>query len=532
MTAYSSKNDIDDIHRQLRETFATGLTKDLAWRRWQLKQLWWLLNDNDDRLLAALHADLHKPAFEATMELSAAKEDILLHLKNIENWTGTKPVSNAGFVLGWLGKGRIRKEPLGTALIIGAWNFPIGVLIPPLIAAITAGCCAVIKPSELAPHTATVLVELLGMYLDPRAIRGVTGGAEETTYALTKRWNQIFYTGSSRIGRVVATAAAKHLTPVVLELGGQGPCIVTKTADVDLAARRTAWIKFFNAGQICISTNHVFAEPEVVDEFVERLAYWNEQLLKTRGAEESGKDQMAHMVNERQFDRLAGLLEKTEGKVVYGGLEKSDRATRFFHPTIVTLGSLSQPKGKSAMADTLMSEELFGPTVPVITATVDEALREINALSEPLALYIFTRDRAVSEHILNNTLSGGVTINNVFVHTATGDAPFGGVGESGYGAYHGSNGVEAFCHRRPVVEPPTWVDKFVGFMYAPYGKDGIAKLAVKNSLGFKRGETLEDQRKQGGTGLFGVTGTVIGAAALVTTLWLRGSLSFRGVTSS
>lgn len=529
MAGYSSKNDIDTIHRELRETFATGLTKDLAWRRWQLKQMWWLLTDNEERIMEALFADLHKPAFEVQFELAGTKNDILSHYKNMEKWLGTKPVSNAGIVMGWLGKGRIRKEPLGTTFIIGAWNFPIGVLLPPLVAAITAGCCACIKPSELAPHTATLLAELVATYLDPRAIRVVTGGAEETTYALTKRWSQIFYTGSSRIGRVVAIAAAKHLTPVVLELGGQGPCIVTKSADIDLAAKRTAWIKFLNAGQICISTNHVFAEPEVVDKFVERLAYWNDQLLSTnvtkRDGVMSGAAQMTRMVNERQFDRLAGLLEKTDGQVVYGGLDKSNRTELFFHPTVVTLGNVSQPKGESAMGDKIMSEELFGPVSPVITATVDEALREINALPEPLALYIFSRDRAVSDHILDNTLSGGVTINNVAIHASLGDAPFGGVGESGYGAYHGPVGVEAFCHRRAVVEPPSWVDGLIGFMYAPYAKDAVAKLAVKNSLGFKRGETLEDQRKRGGQGLLKTAGTVLGFATVVT-LWLRGHLLF------
>lgn len=524
MTTYSSQQDIDNIHRQLNETFATGLTKDLAWRKWQLKQCWWMVIDNEDRLLEALHADLHKPAFEATFELAAIKNDILSHLKNIDEWTATKSVPNAGVVMGWLGKGRIRKEPLGTALVIGAWNFPVGILIPPFVAAITAGCCAVMKPSELAPHTAALLVELVGTYLDPRAIRVVTGGPEETSYALSKRWNQIFYTGSSKIGRVVAAAAAKHLTPVVLELGGQGPCIVTKSADVDLAAKRTAWVKFFNAGQVCITVNHVFAEPEVVDQFIERLAYWNEQLLQTPEDAESGKDQMSHIVNERQFDRLAGLLNKTEGRLVYGGLDKSNRATRFLHPTIVNLGSLAQPKeAKAVMDDALMAEEVFGPVVPVITATVAEALREINRLPEPLALYVFNRDRAVSDHILNNTTSGGVTINNVIFHTAIGDAPFGGVGESGYGAYHGPHGVEAFCHRRPVVEPPAWIDGLMGFMYAPYHKSSVAKMAVKNSLGFKRGETLEDQRKTGGVVSLSVAGTALGAMAVVAVL-LRGGL--------
>lgn len=502
MVAYTSQTEVDAAHLQLKETFATGLTKSLAWRKWQLKQCWWLLVDNEDRINEALLADLHKHAFESAFELSGVKTDILEHIKHLEEWTGTKPAPGAGFLLGYLGRGRVRKDPLGTALILGAWNFPIAVVIQPLIPAIAAGCCVVLKPSELAPHTSALLAELVPAYLDSRAIRVVTGGPEETTYVLTKRWNQIFYTGSSKVGRIVAAAAAKHLTPVVLELGGQGPCIITKTADVNLAARRLAWLKFLNAGQICICANHVFVEPEVVDAFLERYSFWNKQLLKTTTGEtkETGEDQLCHIINERNFDRLAGLLEKTSGEVVYGGLEESSRKSLFIHPTIVNLGHIGKADGP--MNDILMSEELFGPITPVITATVEEALRAINSLPEPLALYIFSNDRAVTEHILDNTHSGGVTINNVVFHTSLGDTPFGGVGESGYGSYHGSHGVEQFVHVRPVVEPPSWLDKLMGFVYAPYQNANIGKLQVKNNLGFKRGETLEDQKAGGWFGWY------------------------------
>lgn len=497
MASYTSKTEVDKVHLQLKETFATGLTKDLAWRKWQLKQCWWLIMDNEDRINEALHADLHRHPFESAFELNGLKTDILEHIKHLEDWTATKPAPGAGFVLGWLGRGRVRKEPLGSTLIIGAWNAPIAVLLQPLIPAITAGCCAVLKPSELAPHTAALLTELVPSYLDPRAIRIVTGGPEETSYVLTKRWNQIFYTGSAKVGRIVAAAAAKHLTPVVLELGGQGPCIITKTANIDLAARRVAWLKFFNAGQICVCVNHVFVEPEVADLFLQRSVFWFQHLLETaRGAsKETGEDQMCHIVNDRNFDRLARLLEKTSGEIVYGGLKENDRETRLFHPALVNLGALTQPDGGSAMSDSLLSEELFGPITPVITATLPEALRAVNSLPEPLALYIFSGDRAVTEHVLDHTLSGGVTVNNVAVHISLGDTPFGGVGESGYGAYHGSHGVEQFVHLRPVVEPPGWMDKLMGFSYPPYQDANVGKLQVKNHLGFKKGETLEDQRK-------------------------------------
>lgn len=503
MTTYTSKDDVDAIHSQLKETFATGLTKDLAWRKWQLKQCWWLVADNLDLIREALRQDLRKHPLEAGFELNAVQSDILEHIKHLEDWTGTKPSPGAGLIFGWLGRGRVRKEPLGTTLIIGAWNAPIAVVLQPLVAALTAGCCAVLKPSELAPHTAAALAELVPKYLDPRAVRVVTGGPEETSHMLEKRWNHIFYTGSAKVARIIAAAAAKHLTPMVLELGGQGPCLVTKTADVDFAAKRIAWNSFFNAGQICMSVNHIFAEPEVAERLVERLAYWNGQLLKTPKAEAgkvTGEDQLTQIINERHFDRIAGLLDKTSGEVVYGGLEESNRASCVIHPTVVKLGPLTQPGGGSALKDSLMSEEIFGPVTPVITATVSEAISAINSMPEALALYIFTKDRAVTEHILDNTSSGGVTVNNLMMHAQMHGAPFGGVGESGYGAYHGAHGVEQFCHRRPVVEPPGWLDALTGFLYPPYGDAAAAKLDVKNTLGFKRGETLEDQRK---TGWFG-----------------------------
>lgn len=264
-------------------------------------------------------------------------------------------------------------------------------------------------------------------YLDQRAIRVITGGPAEMAYILEKRYDHIFFTGSSKIARFITAAAAKHLTPVVLELGGQGPCIVSKTADIDLAARRIASAKYLNAGQICLTVNHVFAEPEIVDELSERLTYWNAQFLL------QGDSDMCRIVNEKNFDRLSGLLDDTKGTISCGG--KRDRAQKFIEPTVVK---------DVKMQDSLMSEELFGPILPVITATVDEALAFINDLPASLALYIFTSDSAQAEEVLNKTASGGVTINNTLFHGTLDNAPFGGVGESGYGSYHGPYGIETF----------------------------------------------------------------------------------------
>lgn len=515
MATYTSKEEVDTYHRQLKETFASGLTKDLAWRKWQLKQLWWLFQDNEERMWDAVQADLHCHRLEASVLTNMIKDTVLHHLKHIEEWTTTKSVEEAGIIMGWLGGGRVRKEPLGTTFIIGAWNVPFYSTIMPLISAITAGCCAIIKPPEMARSNAALITELVPKYLDPRAIRVVTGGPAETTYMLTKRWNHIFFTGSSKIGRIVATAAAKHLTPIVLELGGQGPCIITKTGDVDLAAKRLAYLKYSNAGQLCISANHVFVEPEVADLLLERLVYWNEQLLRTTNGGESGKDHLARIIDDRNFNRLAGLLEKTQGRVIYGGLEVSDPASRFFHPTVVHLGSLTQADGTSAIGDSLMSEEIFGPILPIITATLPDALQAINSMPEPLVLYIFSREPVVAEAVLDATSSGGVTINNVIMHVTLANAPFGGVGESGYGTGQGLRGVDAFCHHRTVVAPPTWIDRLVGFLYPPYDEKNISKITVKNTLGFKRGETIEDQRRSKTRDTLGSVGKVFGVTSVV-----------------
>ncbi|KAM0391240.1 hypothetical protein ACHAO7_011745 [Fusarium culmorum] len=475
---YSSQAEVNEAHATLHATFKTGLTKKLAWRKWQLKQLWWLIEDNEDRIIAALKADLNRHPIESVAaDISNLKKEILEHIKNLEKWVATTAI-DAGFIGTRLMNARLRKEPLGVTLIIGAWNFPFLLLLQPCIAAIAAGCCVLLKPSELAAHSEDLLAELVPKYLDPRAVRLESGGATETGYILSKKFNHIFFTGSSKVARIIAAAAAKNLTLVVLELGGQGPAIVTKSADVDFAARRIAAAKFTNAGQICLSVNHVFVEPEVAEQFLQRVAYHFSNLLKGEG-----KDHLCHIVNDRNFDRLRSVLEKFSGKVVHGG--KKEAKSRYFEPTVVR---------DVTMQDSLMSEELFGPILPVITATLDEAISITNVLPTPLALYLFVRDHDVLEDTLDKTLSGGVTVDNVFFHASIGDAPFGGVGESGYGVYHGPHGVDCFSHKRAVVEPPKWMDKLMGFTYAPYDTKNVKKLAVSNSLGFKRGETMEDQK--------------------------------------
>ena len=377
---YTTKTEIDTALSTLRQTFATGCTKSLAWRKWQLKQCWWMIEDHEKDLCQALAADLHRHEFESyATDILGVKTDILDHIENLEEWTkDQKP--DAGLIMGTLGKARVRKEPLGVTLIIGAWNFPFLLLLQPLIAAIAAGCAVLLKPSELAREAEKILTTIIPQYLDSSAYEIVTGGPQETGYILQQKFDHIFFTGSASVARHIAVAAAKNLTPTVLELGGQGSAIVTKTANVDLAAKRICYGKFLNAGQICLSVNHVFVDPEVHQQFVARLVYWNE---KFEGGGKGGlATQMGHIVNERNYDRLSGLLDKTKGKIVCGGV--GDRPKLAFKPTVVDNVSTQ---------DALLSEELFGPILPVIEADYNEATRVIASMPHPLAIYIFSTNQ-------------------------------------------------------------------------------------------------------------------------------------------
>ena len=329
MAPYTNPEQLDTAYSTLHQTFKTNKTKSLAWRKWQLKQMWWMVADNEEAIAKALHADLNRHDFESYYaDIGGTKNDILAHLKNVEEWAADE-IPDSGFLFKTLGGARIRKEPLGVALILGTWNFPFIVTLGPLIAAISAGCCAMVKPAETTVACQDLMAELISKYLDQEAIQVVTGGPKETTVILERRFDHIFYTGSPRIAKIIQAAAAKHLTPTVLELGGQAPCIVTPSADIDVAAKRIVFSKYLNSGQICLAANHVFVDPSVHDKFVERAIFWLGQYLK-----DEGQDQAVRIVNERNYDRLIGLLNQTGGKIAYGG--KTDRGDKFIQQTIVT----------------------------------------------------------------------------------------------------------------------------------------------------------------------------------------------------
>ncbi|UPL01259.1 hypothetical protein LCI18_012193 [Fusarium solani-melongenae] len=420
-----------------------------------------------------------------TSDLLGLKTDILEHLEHLEEWAADEPVKSAGFIMGRLGKARVRKEPLGVVLVIGAWNFPFLLTLQPVIAAIAAGCCVLIKPSELSGASQDLMADLVSQYLDPEAIRLVTGGPQETTGLLELKFNHIFFTGSSKVARYVSAAAAKHLTPTVLELGGQGPAIVTSKADVDLAAKCIAWAKFLNAGQICLSVNHVFVDPSIHDVFVQRLVYWTNKF--------SSSGHMCKIVNTRNFDRLAKLLDESKGNVHQ---VKVDEENNMMSPAVVT---------DVDMDDSLLSEELFGPICPVIRGTYKDAVRKIKRQGDALIFF-------------DNTTSGGVTINDVLMHYAVPGAPFGGVGESGMGYYHGKYGFNAFTHQRTIVEIPSWLHRLTGARYPPYDIGNKGKVTVKNHLGFRRGESMEDQTV-GGSNRWAKAGILTLAVAVALYRW-------------
>ncbi len=436
----------------LRATFRSGKTKPLAWRRHQLKRLKAMFDQNEAALADALKSDLGKSNFESWgAELQLVTNEIEHTLAHMGEWARAERVPTP--MVFQPGASEIRREPLGVVLIIAPWNYPLQLCMGPLIPAIAAGNCAVLKPSELAPATSAIVARLVPDYLDKEAFRVVEGGIPESTELLEQRWDHILFTGGGRIGRVVMEAAAKHLTPVTLELGGKSPCIVDKNVKLEQAARRILWGKVYNAGQTCIAPDYILVHSSrkqaLLDAFEKTLARFYKGDVKA-------SPDYARIINERHFDRLVSLLDSSDGTVVSGG--EHDRDDRFIAPTVIDGVSPDAP---------VMQEEIFGPLLPVLTyETLDEAIDFVNDRDKPLALYIFTSDSKVKEAVLERTSSGGVCVNQTLLHNAIPDLPFGGVGPSGMGAYHGRAGFETFTHRKSIYSRTTLVDP--DLLYPPY----------------------------------------------------------------
>lgn len=434
---------------RLRARFASGVTRDLAWRRAQLLALAELTVRHGAELEAALAADLGKPASEARIaEVAHVRGEARSALSSLTRWTRPRRVSTPLAL--WPASSRVVPQPLGVVLVIAPWNYPFELVGAPLVGAIAAGNACVVKPSELAPATSHLVAELFAKYLDPDGVAVVEGGVEASTALLAERFDHIFFTGGGTVGRVVMEAAAKHLTPVTLELGGKSPCVVDASADLDVAAKRIAWGKFYNAGQTCVAPDYVLAHAHVANALVERLA---SAVREFYGDDPRASPDYARIVNTRHHQRLVALL--ASGTAVVGG--QHDVAERYLAPTVLTGVSPDSP----AMAD-----EIFGPILPVLSVeSLDDAVRFVNARPRPLALYVFGNGRAARD-VLDRTSSGGAAVNHVWMHLANPALPFGGVGASGFGAYHGVHTFEAFSHRRSVLHATTWLDP--PLVYPPY----------------------------------------------------------------
>jgi aldehyde dehydrogenase (NAD+) len=451
--------DPEVLNKALRTTFESGRTRSYEWRDAQLSGLRRFLEECEDELVEALRADLGRPTMEAfAADIGHTKAELRHIQSHLKDWMRPKKVSLPLTVAP--AKGWIQPEPLGVALVIAPWNYPIQLLLEPMGAALAAGNCVVAKPSELAPSCSAVLAKRLPAYVDTDAVAVVEGGVEETTGLLDQRWDHIFFTGSTAVGKVVAAAAAKHLTPTVLELGGKSPTYVHASADLDVAARRITWGKLLNAGQTCIAPDYILADRQVRDRLVDKIG---ESITAFYGADPKTSSSLGRIVNERHARRLQGLLEQGAGTIGAGG--DVDVDGRYVAPTITVDPSPESP---------VMQEEIFGPILPVLAVDgPEEAKAFITARPKPLALYVFANDDDVAKDVVDHVSSGGVCINQTLMHLIPPDLPFGGVGDSGMGAYHGKRGFDAFSHQKSVLRKPTRPD--LKMLYPPY-KPRIERL--------------------------------------------------------
>ena len=453
MTSSSDIEAIASAIDRVREGYRCGVVRAITDRETQLRQLRRMLVEQESVFAAALHSDLGKSSIEAySTEIGFTLNEIDHTVRHLRSWTQPHRVKLPIHLRP--GSARIIQEPLGTVLVIAPWNYPLQLLLAPLIPAIAGGNTAVLKPSEIAPATAAAIVEQLPRYLDERVVQVVTGGVAETTELLAHQFDHIFYTGNGAVGRIVMQAAAAHLTPVTLELGGKSPAIVTESADVEVSARRIAWGKFVNAGQTCVAPDYALVDERVHDRFVDGL---RKAVRTFYGSDPAASDDYGRIVNEKHHARLTALLDRGGyDDVAVGG--EHDLPTRYLAPTVLT-----GVKPDAAVMD----DEIFGPILPVLTYTdLDEALAFVNERPKPLALYVFAGRDATVDRVVSHTTAGGVTVNHTLLHLAVADLPFGGVGASGMGAYHGEAGFKIFSHAKPVLSRPTKPDPSLA--YPPY----------------------------------------------------------------
>ncbi|MFP3981492.1 MAG: aldehyde dehydrogenase [Desulfobacterales bacterium] len=443
--------DIESIIADQRSFFASGRTRNISFRQQQLRILRNAIAQNEKRILSALHADLKKSEYEGYLtEVGIIYDEIRHIVKHTPKWARPRRVRTP--IYHFPAKSMIYPEPYGVVLVISPWNYPFQLAVSPLIGAISAGNCAVIKPSEYSPHTSELLCEIIAAHFRADYITAVTGDAETSRALLEEKLDYIFFTGSPEIGRRVMESAARHLTPVTLELGGKSPCIVAEDADLDSAAKRIVSGKFINAGQTCIAPDYVLAHHSIKEALIKRM---DEVISEFYGKNPQDSPDYPRIINKRHFDRLAGLLKGAD--IAVGG--QTDRDGLYFAPTIVNAEFRDQP---------LMEEEIFGPILPVLSYdTAERAIDAIGSLPRPLALYLFTRKKNLANRILNEVSFGGGCINDTLIHIATPYLPFGGIGQSGMGRYHGKASFDTFCHEKSILKNLSPFEN--PFRLPPYG---------------------------------------------------------------
>jgi acyl-CoA reductase-like NAD-dependent aldehyde dehydrogenase len=449
-TPQITKEEIQRIAQVQRDFFATNRTKEIAFRKTQLKKLKALIEDNEDAIVEVLHKDLHKHEFESyATEIGFVLVDLDKTIASLKSWAAPKKVKTPLFMQ--VASSKIQSEPYGNTLIIAPWNYPVQLLIAPLIGAIAAGNTAILKPSEYAQHTSALFTRLLNNAFDENYIKVIEGAVTETQFLLEEKFDYIFFTGSTNVGKIVYQAAAKHLTPVTLELGGKSPCIVDNDIHLERTAKRIVWGKFVNVGQTCIAPDYLLVNERIKAALVKKIQFYIKEFF---GDNPQQSDSLGRIINERHFDRLIGYLEN--GKIITGG--QHDKSDRYIAPTLLDKVNLDSP---------VMEEEIFGPILPIIEYNnLREAIDFIKARPKPLALYIFSKNDKKIDRILSETSSGGACINDTLMHIANPHLPFGGVGQSGIGAYHGQSSFDLFSHQKSVLHRSFMVEEPI--RYAPY----------------------------------------------------------------
>ncbi|MEH1915382.1 aldehyde dehydrogenase [Nostoc sp.] len=442
-------SNIGNIIQTQRDFFQTGKTKDVNFRIEQLKNLKQAIIEHEQSIVEALQADLHKPEVETYLTEISVIKDIDYAIKHLQNWSKPKKAAVSWDFFSYSAK--IYPEPLGVVLIIGPWNYPFQLIISPLIGAIAAGNCAIIKPSEIASHTSDIIAKIIAKHFDPAYLAVVEGGVEVSQKLLAEKFDHIFFTGGTSVGKIIMAAAAKYLTPVTLELGGKSPCIVDTDINLEHTVRRITWGKFINAGQTCIAPDYLLVNKIIKKDLIDGL---EKSLKEFYGENPINSPDYARIISQKHFERLVSFLK--DGKVVIGGENKPSE--RYIAPTLIDNVSLE---------DSVMQEEIFGPILPIIEYTdITEAIALINSRPKPLALYLFSQDKNLQKRVLQETSSGGVCINDTVMQVGVSSLPFGGVGDSGIGNYHGKASFDTFSHKKSVLQNSFWLD--LKWRYAPY----------------------------------------------------------------